>query len=100
MDARARLQVLEAFRLAEQRLVGRRAAVAQEHRTALGLRGLADEVGGAGEGRERRKESAVRLVIPRLGPFPLPAVAAQQVEAAVVAYPGLGVRRHVVGAGG
>ena len=49
-----------------------------------------------GQRRERAEEPAVGLVLPRHRAVALPAVAAQQVEAAVVADPGVGVGGHVV----
>ena len=74
------------------------AGVAQELRAALPLVGLADRAGGQGEQGQAAQEAAVGLVLPRHRAVALPAVAAQQVEAAVVADPGVGVDGHVVGA--
>ena len=50
-----------------------------------------------GEQRQAAQEAAVGLVLPGHGAVALPAVAAQQVEAAVVAHAAVGVDRHVVG---
>src|SRR6185503_4223119 len=64
---------------AEEGVVRRGAAVAQEVGAALGLGGLTDPVGGPGQGSERAQEAAVGLVLPRDGAVALPAVTAQQV---------------------
>src|SRR4051812_29842590 len=72
------------------------ARVAQELVAALLLVVLPDATGRGREGGQRAQEAAVRLVLPRHRAVPLPAVAAQQVEAAVVADAGIRVRRHVV----
>ena len=82
---------------AEEGLVSRRAAVAQELSAALGLGGLADAVGRPGKSSQRSQEAAVGLVLPGDGAVALPAVSTQQVEAAVVADPGVGVAGEVVG---
>ena len=73
----------------------RRARVPQERRAAVPLLGLADRAGGQGEQRQAAQEAPVRLVLPRHRAVALPAVAAQHVEAAVVADPGVGVDRQV-----
>ena len=52
----------------------------------------------AASSAEAAQEAAVGLVLPRHRAVALPAVAAQHVEAAVVADPGVGVDGHVVGA--
>ena len=81
-----------------EQLVGRRGAgVAQERRAPLPLVVLADRARGQGEQRQAAQEAAVGLVLPRHRAVALPAVAAQHVEAAVVADPGVGVDRQVVG---
>ena len=87
-----------ARRLAQQGVRGRGAGVAQEVRAALPLVVLADRVGGQGERGQATQEAPVGLVLPRHGAVALPAVAAEQVEAAVVPDPGVGVDGHVVGA--
>src|SRR3954451_16031170 len=68
-----------------------RIAVAQERRAPLGLVCLADRRRGAGQGVQRAQEAAVGLVRPGHRPVPLPAAAAQGIEPAVVAHPGIGV---------
>ncbi|MPM22422.1 hypothetical protein SDC9_68877 [bioreactor metagenome] len=69
--------------------------VAEELRTALVLVVLTDPVGRDRQRPQRLEEAAVGLVLPRHRAGALPAVAPQQVEAAVVAGPGVRVRRDV-----
>ena len=82
----------------EQRVGRGRAGVAEELRAALPLGVSPMARAASGEQREAAQEAAVGLVLPRHRAVALPAVAAQQVEAAVVADPGVGVDGHVVGA--
>src|SRR3954470_23827361 len=79
-----------------QRLVRLGTRVAQKLLAPVALVVLADATGGLGQGGERTQEPPVGLVPPRHRTVALPPVAAQQVEAAVVADAGIGVRRHVV----
>ncbi len=74
-----------------ERVRRRGVAVAEELGAAGGLVGLADLVGGPGEHVEAAQEAPVGLVRPRHRAVPLPAVAAQLVQAAVVAGAGVGV---------
>ena len=68
------------------------AAVGEERPAALLLVGLADRVArGGAEGGQAAQEAPVGLVRPGDGAVALPAVAAQRVEAAVVAGAGVGV---------
>src|SRR3712207_8154360 len=72
-------------------------AVAQQLGAALLLVGLADRLRGAGQHRHTAQEATVGLVRPRHRAVPLPAVAAQRVETAVVAGAGVRVRLDDVG---
>ena len=73
-----------------------RAGVAQELLAAVALVVLADAPGRLGQRGQGAQEAAVGLVLPRHRAVALPAVAPQQVEAAVVADARVGVGRHVV----
>ena len=76
--------------------MGLRAGVAEERVAAVVLGVLADATGRGREGGQRPEEPAVGLVLPRHRAVALPPVAAQLVEAAVVADARIGVRRDVV----
>src|SRR5580704_16505521 len=78
--------------LGGQRGRRRGAAVLQELRAPGGLVVLADRGGRLAQYVQAAQETAVRLVLPRDRAVSLPARAAQLVQAAVVAGPGVGVR--------
>ena len=87
MPGAGRLLALEAeFR------PSRRVTVIQEIQTPAEFVGLTDIVGGSGQGGDASKEAPVGFVTVRHRAESLPSVAAQLIEAAVVAGAGVGVR--------
>src|SRR4051812_10545135 len=82
----------QAYKQVSAELVGGcRRRVTQERDAPLGLVLLFDQRRSLAQRRERAQEAPVRLVLPRDGAVALPAVAAEQVQGAVVAGPRVGV---------